>query len=982
LSQKIKIEILDNLKDLVERVYCVLNPEELFSRAKEYSWQTFFHHSASVAVISYRLAHLYKDQVYRRQEDTIARNEIEWIERRYNIPLEMLAFLVGLVHDYVKLFGIQGERGRKRAEEILYKLLREHRLSEESLPEIVDTVILLAEAVEGRHVPELKNMLLAHVAPIARIADLLVSADSVDEAIHLMLSTSRITTYVKLGYVKALLPSILQAKVSEKIVDVLREHRWTPLVLYYDGLVLIGDEKARVVPIRKVVEALREEVTRVFSVEEQVEHIVSRLSKKKIATIYSYLAQTQGKEILEGEDPTIIYHNLIVKYLAGTPISELLEISSLTKGKKRLLDPRTLATGLEGSGSKYFDEYLSTMMTTKEALARAVFALKQREDGRQQLFLILSYMTAFPSKREDIAFNILERAFGIKLPRKVDKDLLYAVAMAEVYKNLDNDNVVKRIIGAAYDELGGSQSIDYYISRFVLTSIKSNIIDSESANVIDVLTGIRYRNYCRICGTPLLSESIAFIEYARAAGARGGGGSEIWLHDDPPLASLEAIATSKESRIRFICPLCYYEAKKLGEEYKPPLLVIALHPVVAYDVWLWFVERLEAFRIAAPSIMKERTRQEMAKTYKEIMESESDGYKVCLSDSQTSASTESLLRLVDFLGARIIIPLETDMSLKKKDIAQALVLIPFAMSAAGGGQVGIVSNLAQAHNLGSGELPIVLPHHVPLLYEINRLFESIKVKASFEGRQMTPEEYGVYNKSYITILKALYIYSIKVLSWYSGWSRKRGGGEVEFRDYALSLLEYMSSIPHVPLALTAPPPPSLDPREEDELLPYYGLISQKSQEVEFHMSQVLKSLEGREPALNRSLYKYARTLREMAERELSKHAVQKPLRRAIEFIVEFAPAIGYEDARRLAGDKFITTLETSLGVNLANLKKKMKDKDGTEKEVSYAQLLQGIFNDISDIIIDLMQKLPPTKLSKLIETMLDAAYEKYKSVKE
>jgi len=979
LSQEIATKTVDNLRDLVEKVYKVLSPDELFSKAKEHAWQTFFHHSASVATISYRLARLYKDQVYKRQEDVRARSEVEWIEREYNLPLEMLAFLVGLVHDYVKLFGIEDKRGRKGAEEILRKFLKERGLSEESLPKIVDTVILLAEAVEGRLVPELRSALLVHVAPVVRVTDMLASVGSIDEAIQITLSAPRIATYVRFGYVKTSLPSILQAKVSGKIVDILREHGWTPLALYYDGLVLVGDEKAGAVPIRKVVEVLRKDVASVFSVEKQIERIVGRLSKKKIATIYSYLVQTRGRATLEGEDPAIVYHNLIVRYLAGASISELLEILSRAKGKKKLLDPRTLATGLEGGGSKYFDEYLGTMMTTKEALVRAVLALKQQKETTT--FLILSYMVAFPSKREDVAFNILEKAFGIRLPRRIDKNILYAIAMAEVYRSLDNDDAVKRIVKVVYDELGGSQSVDYYVSRFILTSIKSNIIDSESTNVIDALTETGYRTYCRVCGTPLTSESIAFIEYTRAVGARGGGGSEIWLHDDPPLVSLEAIATNKESRIRFICPLCYYEAKKLGEEYKPPFLVITLHPVVAYDVWLWFIERLEALRVAAPSVVKEQARQEIAKTYVDIMTSK--GYKVDSSGSQTSASTESLLRLVDFLGARIIIPLETDMSLKKKDIAQALVLVPLAMSTAGGGQVGIVSNLAQAHNLGFGELPLVLPHHVPLLYEINRLFESIKAKASSEGRQMTPEEYAVYNKSYITILKALYIYSIKVLSWYSGWIRRRGGGEAGFRDYALSLLEHMSSIPHAPLALTAPPPPSLDPREKDEPLPYYGLISQNSREVEFHMSQVLKSIEGREPvSLNRSLYVYARTLREITERELSRHAVQKPLRRAIEFIVEFAPAIGYEDARKLAGDKFINTLETSLGLNLANLKKKIKDKDGTEKEVSYVQLLQDIFNDISEVIIDLMQKLPPSKLSKLIETMLDVAYEKYKSVKE
>jgi len=49
---------------LIEELYGLLEPEHLFSRAKEYSWQTFFHHCVSTALISYRLGLIIKKNAY------------------------------------------------------------------------------------------------------------------------------------------------------------------------------------------------------------------------------------------------------------------------------------------------------------------------------------------------------------------------------------------------------------------------------------------------------------------------------------------------------------------------------------------------------------------------------------------------------------------------------------------------------------------------------------------------------------------------------------------------------------------------------------------------------------------------------------------------------------------------------------------------------------------------------------------------------
>jgi hypothetical protein len=826
------------IESLIDDVYQVLTPDELFSKAKRHSWQTFFHHSASVAAVSYRLAEMYKSNL----KWDVSKLEISRLEKSYGLPLEVLAFLLGIVHDYAKLYRGERELGREKGKDILRALVSRLGVDEKKASTIVSTLIPLVSAVEGTYAPEVENALHIHVAKLVGFADKLMYVDSIDEAMPVLLMLKKELDdmtggAVKVGYVKASLPSLLQAKISEKLINMLRERGWTPLLVYYDGVVVIGGTSAAPVPLHVVAETVKEEVSKTFSVGDALEELANRLSGKKISTIYSRLEQTRTKTPLGGEDPVNIYHDIIVKYLSGTPIGALAKELAEVKGKRgeNLIDVRTLATGLE-RGSKYFEEYLGAMLATKASLVNSVLALKNSNDGRRKAFLILSYMTAFASKDFSKVLRVVNKAFNLSLPASADKNLVYAVAMAEVYKRLESDEEIRRVVEVAYGELGltGTADLDYYVSRFVLTSIKSNIIDAGSANSTDELTKpVSYRNYCRVCGTPLLSESIAFIEYARAARAGGGSGSEMWLHDDPPLASLEDIATDKSTRIRFICPLCYYEAKMLSGDYKPPFLVIALHPAVAYDVWAWLVKRLTEFKLEVPGLSGEVSPEMLAEEYAAVA---SEGFKVVVKGR--CETRNQLLAIIDSLGARVIIPLRADLSIKLKGAVKALLIAPRAMSLAGGGQVGLAANLAHIYNLGVETLPVVLPHNIPLLYDIQRAFEAVMTAAKGMGERVTQlDRYSVYNMSYLVILEALYAYSIKVLAWYSRWRRKEGT-RAELEDYALKMLEHMSSIPHVPLALASTPPPSLDPREGDEQLPYYALISYISRDVETRMSQL------------------------------------------------------------------------------------------------------------------------------------------------
>lgn len=983
-----------DLSSYIKDVYRYLSSEEVFSRAKEYSWQTFFHHCTSVALISYRLGVIIKSNA-----PSMARMAIEAMENKLGIEYEKLLFLTGIAHDYVKLYGIEGETGRERVEKILRKLIENMTISDAKDAEetIVSKVLSLASAVEGVSVPELEEEHVVYIAPVVRIADNLMGVSSLDEAVAYLQKSSDVSELVKkysikFGYVKVSAPSILHVKTSEKVVEILIENGWTPLAVYFNGVLLVGSRDAISVPMREIYRVVETEVMKVFEPEKHIKELAQHLEEKSISKLYSLLEQTNAGEVLisnldqvEGEavEPIHVYHDLIVEYLKGSPVLELYSKlakakSSLGKRGGTLIDPRRLATGV-GKGSTYFNEKLSSMIVSKDTLTNIILSLDKKNK-----FLLLSYMVAFPSKEEGMSASILKKALGITLPSKLDPELLRVIAIAEVYRHLNNDEVVRKLVEAVYDELKVSQDISYYVSRFIATTLKSDIIYTEPQNSIEkLLEGVtKAVNYCRICNEPLLSNSIRYIEYARVIG-KGGGASEIWLHDDPPLADLEKIATDKETSIRYICPLCYYEAEQLQGKYSPPFLVVALHPVVSYDLWLYIKSTLATLQHLYDHI--NRDPYEVARIYENAI---NEGMKVTpdvlfqLTEKSPTYGV-NLLTLFDHLGAKVILPLGTDMSLKKRDVALALAIAPFVMSASGGGQVALESNLTGVYNMGSEITPLIMPHPTPIILSIVEHFEKVKLRAKSQERRMTLSEYAVYNMSYISLLETLFIYGLKLFSWFAKWRNKNRQSKIN--DYALELLEYISLTPYVPLALDAPPPERLNPRQGDEPLPYYSLISLKSLEVETRMSQVNKVLEGKElPSINKAVYIYAKSLKELSEkkeRELSRHAVQKPLRRAIEIIIEFTPTIGGEEARKLAREKFIDILETSLGVDLSNIRKRVKGKKGEEEEVTYRQMFLKVFDDISEVLLHLMNRLPPNKLSKLIEVLLDSAYEKYKSMR-
>jgi len=948
---------MDELSNLLSKAYDSLRAEDIFSRAKEYSWQTFFHHSASVAVIAYKLGELIK-----KYATGLTKLSITEIEERFRLDYRYLLFLVGLAHDRVKLFKVKTakkyEQEDEAAEEEEFENVIAKFLGEVDRG-IMDFIIDIARTVEGIYTTTIDENVIIYVSSIVRVADGLMSVKSIDEALAYLETSKDVGILqkfgVKFGYIKTSTPSILQAKISSKVIEVLEKHGWIPLVIYYNGLIVVGSVDVRPVPLREVYNVVEIEVSSVFDVETILKEIVNGLKRKTLHKIYQLLEQS--KEPREGKDIELAYHAIIVRYLNRASISELLQHFEKMKKEAELIDPRTMATGFRGKGSIYFIDELKKIIATSEELADRIASM-----DNEDLFLILAYAMAYPSKEGN--------PLGVEHWRniKMDKELLRILAIAEAYKisKMKDKEERKEAILKIIKKLNVKGGLEPYIEGYLKLNIKSDVVDVESSTLSRSETTNISRRYCRVCRIPIIDEGFKFIDYARDLDIKGSA-SELWLPDDEPLSDLENVA--KEAR--YICPLCYYESRQLKGKYNPPFFVLALHPVVAYDLWLWVKNRAGKLVEIVPRV--DEIRKTVAELYAKLLMSkgkieETSDIKYLLEEivgSLDETRRREPLILFDNLGARLFISAGGGYAVRRKDVAVLVALAPLYISIAGGGQVCIASTLTDSYNIGVEQRPILSPHPITFVDEVLTLFEEIK-----RGRgSMRMEEYAIYDRSYFTVLLCLYIYGLKILSW----CRRDN-----LRDYSNKLLAYMSSIPYTPLALSAPPPPGLDPREVDEIkgrdsrLPYYDRICVLSHEVEELMSQASKLVKkDKPPSLDKSLYIYAVNLRELKS-NLKKHGVQKPLREAIGILLQYADAVGEESAKSMAIDIFLMKVafitETSLD----------KEKVIENKKVSYRTILFNVFSDIADTILKLRKELPPQHLGKLIEVMLDSAYEKYR----
>lgn len=1000
----------------VEEIYDSLKYNVLFSKAKEYSWQTFFHHSVSVGCISYRIGKLIKSISNKKQ--TISSLYIKKIEDEIEpLSYEDLLFIGGVIHDYIKIYGRHKEA---EARELINNFSKLKRVSSERRKWLTDLALKIARATESISSTELSEHYINYVVKVVNVADRFMSLRNIDEAIAYIVTNEVLKSLeraasIKFGFIKISTPSLLYAIVSKKIMDKLTEHGWVPIAAYSDGVVFVGSSDTSKVPIDNVSKLIMEELSTVFGdVKGELRDLAERVRFRVLGRLIDKLLETKGRTELPVDIEEInrlsrlasrsrrdlelfnalrisFYHNLVVKYLRNVNLKSIQEEFNKLR---RPIDVRTFATGYRGKGSVFFEDLIKILGPTKKTLTDALRELSNELDDHS-LITLVSFIIAFLSKDVKKVSKVLSNLFNVSPPEGLKQDLIRCIAIAEVFRHrskLRSNEFLTKLVDSLPEYEGVDLTI--YVNDFIMTSIMSNVIEIAGIEGYRKEAEERMRSaitYCRVCRRPIYHDRWRFIEYAQKAGGVGGA-SEIWLSDDPPLANLEDIAGKKG--IRHICPFCLYEASKLGGKIKAPYMVVALHPVIAYDVLEYIKDKVSSLvnisvevssspsKIARNMLkviylnseeIKEQTevftgpqtpnekRMDYSRKKLHLKVSKRDA----LSAFIAGKAEERLVFIYDALGARLIMPLQdarSDHSLKRKHVAKFLVITPLIMSLMGGGQVALVGNVRDIVELGTQRSPVIVPYPINLVNKVISSFERIIEKARREHREPTLEEYNIYGQQYVVLMLTLFGFAMKVLGWYSRWRAIKGGVRRPLDDYALDMLTFMDSIPHVPLAILSPPPESLEPRRREERerpLPYFSVLTCIAQEVESLMPQI--------PELNKALFKYAANLKELSGPGLSRYKVQTPLRRSIyDVLITYARVIGENEALSLATDKYIDILETVIG-------RKLSDKQRA--------VFISAFKDIASTVLTVWKEVPPGKFRKFIEVLLDSVYEKYKTIK-
>jgi len=578
--------------DLIETLYKVLDPYTMFSKAKEYSWQTLFHHIASVASASCRFG-----LVAKRQKDdggsdlfTSWKRLIEVVEMQFNnlLKYEEILFLVGVAHDYIKFHDYSRDSLRRdRVERILRKIIASiHKgLAESKRAEIerlYSKIVELGDAVDSVSSPRVDNTLLDIVVSVVKLMDNLHSAKSIDDALKFIRSglARRIEDIfgVRFGFLKVSTQTLLKSVVSEEIVEKVREYGWEPLVAFSDGMIFVGRRNTvKRIPLKELVDIIVNKLggTSTDDVRDAFCELLGMLRKKMIASITNLVIELVNeyrsgkidtkslKEAIRREIETIkklpqkdrgkgrdekykhianLYAYLAALYVVsdGREIDTVIEIA---EQKQFSINPKKLATGL-GDGSTYFMDYIKqrNIVITRDVLLRALMDLIEAEGIEETVPLIL-YTTAFIDK------DRIVKDVGKKMRSDVNirnLNALRIVILCEVLRRVLNAGggdrlraAIENIVSVIPVEEGSD--IEECVEEFVAEAVSGDII--EGAKKYSWIGDSPYATYCRICRRPMYRDDLTFKMYGKVmkigsetqgrskSGRRGRKGEEMGISE-------------------------------------------------------------------------------------------------------------------------------------------------------------------------------------------------------------------------------------------------------------------------------------------------------------------------------------------------------------------------------------------------------------------------------------------------------------------
>ena len=912
--------------------------------AKRYSLQSFTQHSLAVASASAKLASVLQDS------PGLA-SCTRMLSQLGDEAAKLCGFLAGLAHDHYKAFGPgEGQAFQRLVAAVLERI--GVVLSEEELERLTELLYATASAVEAGATGRSVAAGVTVLAQLAGLADVLASQLSLAEAEALLAGIeSRYAAALQaldgagfeLGTLRATRQSILLAEASLAVARLAAEKGCRLLLVYHDGALFLCPRGASIdyVDAARAVQSLLE---RVFGSKTALMELESRLrgvARLGAAAYNAYLAGDTGfREALEAleaccrgrcsaREKREAVERAVATAAAAVARGEV-GAEEVVESFSRLgscIQPRTYT----GAAPKSGEELLKTHWRSLPLYIRMLV-----EEGRiGEAVGILSYLLGYRDKRCQVACwggDVEEAVPGLAGLRGAKLSSGFPAVAGLILRMLSVKNAsyliqVSEKIAATSK---GAKALQSFSTMYTCSSLSGTLLRGKENTC---RAAIEPAAYCTVCRAPIPDLSIAaeLPDYGRLLGMAKGV-SELWMSDEVPGKSIEKNTALKNygEGARRVCPACLYDAARLAEGIGVTgdkaaslvLLVYAIHPVASPEqLGLAGLALYSGARVLGSTA---------ALGWRELAE------ELVNSIEESLGSAEQLLEgmVIDVFSARVLesfSALEQHAGLRLSRDARSAAYPTLEHAAVLTALAGLVLPLLGGQLLATHSLAHPRPLSSPLQ----------------AGRVLLYAEEPLRLWGYRGAAAAAMSYAMRGLWLLRGKkSAPRCMRKVEAECLALYLSQLESLAFSPTVSMVAPPSPGLHPA-----MPAAAVMAA--------LNLVTEALEGVEVSLLRDLKDYAYIMCcSLLGREMTRHAVQGPLRETLSFIIEYTGVI--DDKESLIG------LAVGRGMDAA--RRRIGDTRLTP-------VLRRVLESIGRWFAEKAVALQPSKARQLMEALLDTVFD-------
>jgi len=924
--------------------------------AKVATLQSFAQHSLAVANAAARIAYLLALHGARVVPERCA--ELLGDGPDY---AKLCGFLAGLVHDYYKAY-TAGDRERLR--ELVAAVLDSagEVLEQQEVDALLDVLLGVAEAVEAGPT---SRALAAGALPLsqaAALADLLASQPSLSAAEAALRSPDEryrapVEVLGEKGLVfktlRATRQSLVLTEAGFELAEEAARRGCVPLLVYHDGSLFLCPRGAGV-EYSKAVDIVYQKLAGLMGVgggaafDEQAR----RALEKSIAKAAQFGANVYNRGKTPREELREALQRLrerckdaYVDAAAATAAAVARGAVSADEAARMLEEARRDCRGVQiktllGGGVKRGEELVKVHGSAIAAYVRELVEEGRLGEAAGVVAAVAGYWDGgccAPGLGEALPEARMLSRYKPVVAVPVLTGLLLAGGRDRLL------SVVDAVTGSGEKE----RALRRFVEAYVATGLGGSLLRGAKPGPGD---GEEPAAYCTVCRAPIpdLSVAVEFSEYGKRIGLVKGL-AELWLSDDAPGASTETRQAQSRygGAARRICPACLYEAARLSRGVgagrytgkrgaSPLLLVYAVHPVASPEQLA-----LAALAVAEGLGAHGGVCGRAYSSPEEVLSAVAAGVEDALSASKTIMDYLRSL-LIDFLAARSlhslsIIAERMACRLQRDDRTSTqptMDAVAAGLAAAGavlpllGGQVILSHGLAHPRPASK---PVAAGRPILLVEEAEKLLEHQR------------------GGSYLAAVAAALSFTQRAAGLVAARNRvDRCRGEAPSRCAAeyLIQLEQLAFAPAA--ALTTPPRPGLHPETN---LGLEGLVS--------YLSRVLGGVPEVAVLTHLRSYAYAMCCATLS-RELSRHAVQGPLREALSFIIDYMDVVSDKDD--------LVEAAARRGVEAAR-------RRAQRLSPQLEKALRDSIRAVAEWFYEKTRELQPSKARQLMEALLDTAYD-------